>query len=503
MAHIETDHVEHSESFTVRINGTESRKAFAFVCHPPHIHVSQIDQAGQTVSGDEAVDWFDALSKPEKLSVFREISDHYIQFSHAAVKTAAIGMVRNPNPQAPNNQKHFLFLGINTERRGSDYFKDCAEQNMVNAATISMAQRLGEDAYSLNTIPMQLEAIAISGYRPADANNPAITATCPCGKCTDMLAKVMKATGEVYVLPHLPPRVEPTINQSAITISGVNKTEIWDTTISGLNRNRCVTLNETDAALQRDGQEHTVSNASRLSVKQHVEIDDVTQRWLDKASEKAKENLLSGRVSVPELDAAYDKDGEADNSLINRFMQRKIESTLVNRLVGQRFQGDLPKAKEFLESPKFSHIRCVVLRMDDGTMHYGMESDTPADNAAPNAEVSALTRALEGTGTHGVREIWAMELNPPKTNVGIMQTSPKEGLERLLKRRSRELPIDKITFHFMPINDGNLSKEAVDELCNRHSYTAETLYPGLFTGGSNKAAKIVASRIQKSDLPAL
>ena len=503
MAYIETDHVEHSESLALRIRGTQSGKSFAFMCRPPHIYVSQIDATGKAVPDEDAVDWFDALSKREKLSVFRQISDHYIQFSHAAVKTAAIGVVHNPNQHAPNNQKNFLFLGINTERRGNDYFKDCAEQNMVNAATISMAQRLGENASSLNTVPMQLEAIAISGYRPADANNPAITATCPCGKCTDMLAKVMKDTGEVYVLPHLPPQLEPTINHTATTISGVQRTEIWDTTISGLNRNRCVTLNETDAALQREGQEYTVSNASRLSDQQHVEIDAVTQAWLQKATKKAHENIIYGRVSVPELDAAYDEKRHIDNSLINRFMQRKIESTLVNRLVGQRIQGDLTKAKEFLESPKFSHIRCVVLRMDDGTMHYGIESDTPADNAAPNAEVSALTRALEGTGTHGVREIWAMELNPQKTKAGMMQTSPKEGLERLLKRRSRTIHIDQITFHFMPLNDGKRDRTAADELCNRHSYTAKTLYPGLFTGGSNKAAKIAASRNQKSDSPAL
>ncbi len=500
MATVKVTHQGNHEGFAVRITGTQSGQSFTFFCRPPRVIVSSSAQTNG-VASEERADWFESLTKEERFQVFRLIADHYNQYSHASLKTAAIGVVRNPNESAPNNQKHFLFLGINTERRGSDYFKDCAEQNMVNAATIAMAQRLGKDGAPNNRVPIELEAIAISGYRPADATGPAITATCPCGKCTDMLGKVMNPTGEVYVLPRVPPLVKPQINSTAKIFSAVGKTEIWDTTLDSINLNRHVKLNSEDASLQKKGKDYTVQSASQQSAKERANTDEIATAWLERSSEIAKKNALSGRVSVAELDAAYDKHGHIDPSLINRFMQQKIESTLANRLVSDRIQGNLSAAKEFVDHPKFKHIRCVVLRMDDNTMHYGIESDTPIDNAAPNAEVSALTHALEGTGTHGVREMWAMELNPKQINQGVMQTSAKEGLERLLKRRSRELPIDKIQFHYVPMNDGKLDRAAAESLIKRHTYTTDTIYPGLFTGNSNKAAKIAAKPKDGGDLP--
>ena len=479
--------------FSVTISGTKNKNNFKFTIQPPRIIVEQ-----QPKSSDP-VDWNKDLTKEEKLQVFRIIGDYYSQFSYAGMKIAAIGTVRNPDPAAPPDQQHLLFIGVNTERRANEYFKDCAEQNMVNAATIIVSQLSGKKASNQDHAPILLESSAISGSQkgnPAE-NKPDIIATCPCGKCQDMLALSMVPEGEIDVIPRIPHMAKLNLRTNASYFDQVNlHKEIWCTTIKNLNNNRVVDLKNEDAALQKNAFSKIVHDASLQNTKLDEPMDGATQEWIKKAAEKAKENTLTGRISTAELDVAADGSGNLAPEVVNQFMQRKIRNVLANRLMGKGIVGDEKAALDFVKNKQFEYIRCVVIRTDDNSFHYGIDSNIQGDKSHPNADVNALTRSLEGIGTHGIREVWAMRFKPSDIVDGKMTTSSKEGLERIIKRCSQQIPLEKIPFHYMPFNDGTLAPNEAAALMKRYTYGANEIYPGMHTGATNIVARVSGKSVE-------
>jgi hypothetical protein len=142
-------------------------------------------------------DWRNALSEVEKLRVFALILDEYRKHSigdEHGYRGAVLGV----------SDKGQIFLGANTAtgQITSAYFKECAEQNMVSAASDLLAyqqvKRQGWDRFNPPKAP-----IFESLYMMGGVSQSRVPVSCPCGKCTDMLAKNMLEDGKVYALPIL------------------------------------------------------------------------------------------------------------------------------------------------------------------------------------------------------------------------------------------------------------------------------------------------------------
>ncbi len=511
----------------VSILHTVSGAEYEFTLKRKHLEVRQkkwLPDPEQPHAKGRKADWFEVLTEAEKVQLFAVIMDTYRDRSLGdnGFRGAAIGVV----PEKREGQSR-LFIGTNTTRWASPYFKDCAEQNMVNAATDTLAFERARNNEALT--PARLKAV----YVMQGVNDYAVPMACPCGKCTDMLAQVMESeSAPVTTIPLLTEALRTKIKQQdgAAAVVAVNeaarslneiegpidsqKCTAWKKPIGYLNGDRQITLNDDRAALQRkdlpilirqansrDGlpevrgarnqktlhtayQQAMVNSPKAVSpFKQLATILD-DAKWAGKKiaallgvvqqpAEKAVENIVLQRHSEAGLDCAVSVDGTVDLGKLNQFLVMRIRDTLADRMAA------VPAVKRKTDeqrcawvSENIQSIRCVAIQLDDGTFHYAVQTAGKLDNAMPNAEVVALENAVAALGRNGVRHVWAMEFNPHAIEAGKMLTSPKEGVERLVKRASTQ----GIDFHFIPFNAGGKAHEAIESIMENR--TSAEIYPG-------------------------
>lgn len=522
-----------SREMRVGITETESGMSYEFILRRKHIEVIQLEpQNGKKHKIKPAPkDWFTTLTEQEKVQAFAPILQEYRNRSLGdnGFKGASIGVAADQL-----NGQSRIFIGTNTTRWASPYFKHCAEQNMVNAATDTLTYEKALDPARKDEKPRPPKLKSVYVMQATD--DGAVKACCPCGKCTDMLSKVMERDGQVITMPLISPEMQSKLleeikpielNKSASSLNELHdigsKThyEVWQTSIENLNRHREIELKGPIRNIQ-----HNAVNAMLKKVLNSEELpenravaeykllaDELTKspnkptadsaagfvasfiNYADQAkklfsqtirklmgttvkpAEKAAQNVMRKRKSEAVLDCAVDSHG-IDISVINHFMAEKIMDTFLDRAAKQipaekSKNGEL--RKWFHEN--IASIRCVAIQLDDGTFRYAVQADTKFDNAMPHAEVVALENAVESLGRNGVHHVWAMEMSPKDIDAGIMRTSPKEGIERLLKRASKY----GIHFHYLPFNDGTLPQEKIKQaMVNFDNYVE--IYPSGFRG---------------------
>ncbi|MBN8543110.1 MAG: hypothetical protein J0M34_02485 [Alphaproteobacteria bacterium] len=470
--------------------------------------------------------WYDEayMSEETRVKLFATILAEYRKRSIGDsnnFKGAAIGIVEDP----PGEFR--IFIGTNTVNQ-DDYFKDCAEQNMYNAATDHMAHRATRQSISADEFPtaklkppklVALYMMVGKNKDPQKPNSKELLSACPCGKCTDMLAKAMPEDAPIYVLPI-------SINQQTVNLNDairidhstkyfdkVVQGQIWKTTAGNLNAHRNIPVDADEKNAQIEGLNAALNySAAHVNDREGdalngavakeglfqsftplaVIVGSTLNRMGDfvqatdskkmqtlerfaKVAYKAAENVLLGRKSIPELDIAQTQHG-IDLTAINQFMVEKINEVAASRL---RSSGISPDDKAAFEA-EIKSIRCCVVQLKNGTFHYAIEAKTSQDNATPNAEVGAVMAAMEKLTEARIQDVWVMEMNPRDIRAGAeTKTSPKEGVERLVKRGISN-GSGNMMFHYLPFNDGSLKDSELQKMTD--NFTVDQIYPGGFRG---------------------
>lgn len=458
--------------------------------------------------------WYDAISDEDKVRLFSTIAGEYRLRSlgdNSGYKGAAIGVTEDNK----------IFIGINTMNQ-EDYFKDCAEQNMLNVATDQVIHQAARNGKDRPTEAPRVRALFMMGGREPDKNNPmdkGLLISCPCGKCTDMLAKVAPKDHdmEVFALPiSYGANSNIVIRNGESSMQEVLPGEAWKTTIGHLNADRDIALKFLDKgediiSIQQKGLAESLKfAASHIGYKESDVYDqmrvkntelqtplaiilgaatqnmgnfvDATEHKLKELSQlgkvalQAAENAIMGRKSIPELDLAVQGGGSIHLEPINKFMVEHINEAVAARL---RSSGLSPADKGWKEAfeAQISVMRCCVVQLNNGSFHYAIEAQTTQDNAAPNAEVSAITGAMEKLTEARVKTAWVMEMRPKDIESGHMHTSPKEGVERLVKRGTR---MGEISFNYIPFNNGTLNERALQKYTQ--PYKMNAIFPAAFKG---------------------
>ncbi len=506
-----------STEMHVTAKGLASGAEYEFIVRRHHIEVVQnktrtIDENGQPIKvKSKGSDWFDTMTDEEKTKLFAVIADQYRTRSLGdnGFRGAAIGVV----PKKEKGQSR-LFIGTNTTRWALPYFKDCAEQNMVNAATDRLAFEENKTSKDNNQPPKSPNFKAI--YVMQGISPDKVPIACPCGKCIDMLANVVEgANTPIITIPLLPKALKEKLDGSHsfdVAIDSKSKTlkefqakpkssdiTAWQTTMGNLNAEREIVVagdertplqNARDkmirAAFQRNKKttpQREEANLNLLGGKANQspferflatiqqdfnQASDALRKLLGEKRpviEKATENILRERESEAALDCARGADGTLDLHIINKFLSQKIIDTLADRC--KDFSYNVKENRQTWVNNHITSIRCVAIEMDDGSFRYATQAQTAFDNAMPNAEAVALENAVSILGQHGVRHVYAMELNPADIKAGIIRTSPKEGIERLAKRASAQ----GLDFTYFPPNDGTAPPQ------NPITRSLEQLYP--------------------------
>ncbi len=473
--HVITVHKDSKVDLSVQINDTQCGRSFSFALKRDQLIVSLGAHKLKHLAGNQ--DWYSSLTEQEKVDLMQVVAAHYRapSLDPDGMKTSAIGVVPNPDPNCAPKDRHLIYVGINNHLNAADNYKGCAEQGMVKSASNSVVQyvhhRLGQ---TFENKPF-IQEIYVMGGRDANPNRAGdvgVPAICPCGVCTDLLAKTMVKGGHVYIMPHTTGRALLTVNEGTHEFSDIQRGEIWKTTIDNLNRHRHVHFDRDieEYALQRDGFEAMVS---RL-------VNYVPPTPSPEAQQKHAENYAQNRVSIAELDVATRADGTPEPAAVNDYLLKQISMTLHDRLQGKKITPSEDAVRRFLNN-KVNYVRCALIQLDDGSYHIGYDSSTGSDKAFVNPEFTALGAAVPKLGTQGVKRVWTMEFNPKAIEAGIMTTSSKDGLERTYKRHSK-IEGQDITLCSLPFNAGGLSKEKVEAIAQAHTFDFGEVYASLFAG---------------------
>ena len=457
----------------VRYQRDEKSPVFHFHVRSNRIMVS---------SEPKNANWNTDLTDSEKTNVFQLILAEYRLRSEGdnQWKGAAIGITGGDRPQ--------LYIGMNTKRQ-DPFHKDCAESNVIN--NVEILDALAD----FNNKPLaatgRLDKMYIMGGREAKGQAKGSLINCPCGKCSDILRDHMAKGSEIYVLP-IPNKPGDQLEKLDIVSSSdaqyeqfgdvenlviSGKPVAWKTSVDHLNKNKYISLDSKTIAAQRDAMKGLAGHISILpqeraekalgfSLKEFQSREGKAETFLEQVLQpvgdipreiakalKAAENILFARNSIAEIDVDAGSDEAKTLASVNRYMVGQIESTLANRVEAKGLSAAKVGTGEAADAKgnKIACARCVVIRLSDGTFHSGVEIDSDFDKATPNAEMNALTHAIPNLVRANVEQVWVMEFDPKDIEHKVMETSSKEGLERILKRTTSPEAL-KVTF--IPFNGG-------------------------------------------------
>lgn len=456
-----------SADLHVDISNTQKGRDFDFVLKGHHLRVSP-GRHRDGKGGD--VDWYAVLTGQEKVALFNQILAAYRVpgVGRDNIKASALVVVENPDPEARPEQRHLIFVGINTDRIAADMYKDCAEQSAVNVANNSIAQH----AYYKRGVmpePVKILETHIMGGRSADPNNPEsrpIRAICPCGKCTDMLAKEMQPGGKVFVYPQNNGNMPVRINSKATQFSQVKGMDVWETTIDHLNAQRIIELKEADASAQRSAWNSAVDY---LMDPQPFPVSDAVLAQ-ELANKKAR------RESVAELDIA-----QGDPLAIDTYLNHRLLEMLNDRAEAAQIDRSGRATVEQWLRKEINYARVVALKISDGTYRVGSDVSASMDKAYSSAAMNALGNTISVLGTRRVEQLIAREFNPGCIARGQMPTSPKEELERTVKRAD-PARIHQFVCSYAPFSAAAQPEAVIREWTQQFSLPLPMIYTGHFTG---------------------
>ncbi|MFN9003625.1 MAG: cytidine deaminase [Alphaproteobacteria bacterium] len=445
---------------------------FTFVLKDNHINVDPPIKKGN----EKAPDWRRDLTDQEKIAVFSKILARHRGYVHAEgdFKLAAIGVSENGD----------IYVAQNHEWTSHNYETQCAEMNLIG---IGFSRQAYKHDRELNRIQPRDSAIR-SNFTPRFEQiylmggiDGHIPITCPCGSCTDALAKFMNPEAKISILP-LGLEVKETqnivINSRAEVTSELAKGEVWQTSIGHLNRHREIALPKDQAILQKNGMSHLVERITPKLVAR-LGSDISASQKIAPLGEMEKRALFTMPLAM------------------NRHMIAAIEETLLDQLAGialeLRKQGNLPEiTPQVVQKMIIDHIRCircVMIQTDNGQVFNVVTPESSITRAEPPAEVLARGQMGSINGTQGIIRVQAMEFSPRDIAAGILRTSAKQAVQRVVKMKSKRA--GDLTFSFLPFNDGNLTLEQAKKFI--HLFSESDLLPGEFKGFTRQNGKHVGA----------
>lgn len=430
-------------------------------------------------------DWRKQLTAQEKLDLFDQILGDYRQrvIGDGGFDIAALGVTTDGE---------IYITGNAGERQHSmPFHRGCAETGNIKIgserhAYVQKAQheRKGLPPETFEPSFLEYETMYVMGGQMPD-----IRIVAPCGDCTETLAKHMAPQARVVMLPVPEARSKPgaqlTINESARFARDLGPDEAWSAEISYLRRLHSVKLDKADASMQREALNALAKEFSQLlraGVGEYPPCD-IPLPQPEKITQFGSQ-ISNAMVSPPQAAPADD---------LNRYQMHAIRAIAFDRVTEllEREHNKNPSRKpdhsyqhiRNLLANEIASIRHVALQLDNGRMYEGASMVSSVDNAVVPAEMAALQSAARETGRRGVYRVMASEFNPQEIKQGTMPTSPKPGVERIIKRRSR---ITGTTdFSFTPFNQGNLDADRLERMSRNHA--GEELFPGYFTGKKGQA----------------
>lgn len=478
-----------SHELVVHLTNTDCGRDFTFALKGSHLEVVPDSRVRVRNSGysEASEDWYEALTEPEILEVMQMVASYYRRSSLDVdgMKTAALGVTEDTTRPVGHSRRHLIYVGVNTNCKSSNVNKDCAEQNMLSAASASLSRYQHDHPNGEKDSPQgpKFKAVYVMGGRdanpsPENPNDKGVSMICPCGLCTDTLAQHMLPNGLVYAIPHTKfskdasqqPKFE--MDTRSKHFFDIKPDTIWRTSIEVLNQHRVKSLSEPLAQSQRDSLDAIVD--ALADYKPPVKTPEVIG--------KAGENEARDRISIARLDVATHQ-GKADLKEFSHFMFDQIVKALHSRAIEEKVGQDKEAIRAWLTNPKkIQSVRTCVVQLDDGTYHMGIDPITRKDRAFSTPEMAAVDNASHSLGHNGIQRMWGMEFNPVTIEKGLMVTATKDGLERVLKRPSKTGA--EFTDTEMPLNFGQLGPHRYAEIRKQHCYTKPEIFPGGFLGSS-------------------
>ena len=456
---------------TLQVTQTQSGHNYSFRLHGNHVEVLK---QGQTPAGDE---WYNDLTADEKLEAFNRILAEYRKRAMGAsgVKVASLGVTEEGR----------IYISENSEQLSDDFHRQCAEQSMV---TISSQRELyrqisdrdpNDHDEDFEVRYPRFKSVYLMGGR--DNKSPNII--CPCGNCTDLLAKVMDPEAPVYVLPINDGTAKLEINDQAHSTDELNPNQVWKTTIGYLNHDREIGLDTSSQEMQRKAFDKVAYHISEVLNKERKskQIENMTDHLLEHLKREIATNPTPDRI--------------------NKLQVAHIEMRLLDQvryLVSKENVTDVtPETVKELIQKNIKHVRSVAVELDNGRVFTGLAVNANDKSALPAAEVAAVQAAEMYLGSSGVRRAQVLEFNPGMIEKGAMSTSPKLAIERLVKHRS--VVTGTVKLDYVPFNDGNIKKKELSEKTKNYD-DAKQLYPGFFVGKNDVLikAKLAEQVIQQS-----
>ncbi|MFO1242338.1 MAG: hypothetical protein U1E36_03955 [Rickettsiales bacterium] len=422
--------------------------------------------------------WEALLDDQEKLTVFNTILGEYRKFSEKDcgmfAASAAIAEITDGN----GRKRDKIFVSCNTNE-ATAYNKNCAEANLV-----SIMQQLSKNQGKIRTIYLMTgKAEREKTMSLQEMEDPIL----PCGRCSDILQANCLPDAILINLPANNGTARLVLDTESKALSDVQKGRAWQIPIHDalLAYSHMTLTGEAKGHMVKGWRELVKGSGYQAPTysgkgenlhnlwKRYAESPDSMsqkERWVARISMKAATNASTGRHSIPALDV--------DSSLtsINNHMVSEINKAYLAR-----------NPEPGKEEPKPTKIRCAIIRLADGTFHQAIEAESKNDYATPPAEVMAL--AGNTLANQPITDIWVMELNPENIKTGTMDTSRKEALERLFKRRNKEdgisdatgMPIkDTINITFIPYNRGNLKPDVIKNISISRPF--REFFPSAFSG---------------------
>lgn len=457
--------------FIVNIAGNHQRRGFEFRVNGNEIKVTP--GARDRHLEKDSDDWQVALSDHEKANVMNRILALYRTRSRdkGEFKIASVGVTESGN----------AYIAVNGSLTSNEFSRQCAEQTMVTIGSEREAFKQ-ERAGNHSGADTRYKEVYIMG------GGPDVHVMGPCGNCTDLLASVMPDEGKVFILHASDGKKPIGLIGNVTSVDAVPRGACWLTDAAFLNRSRHIDLPEEHRHHQIDAEvklKHEVRDWLDRDVEEepNIAIRGLTPRGqpIGPQSEGARPPAL--------MDVPLDK--------LNEYMREQIQLTVANRVHALAKRHKLGSLQD-LSADEVNHLiedevgwaRCVVIQRDDGKLFAAVTVKTPVDKAAPSAEVNALGQAMRKLGTQGIRHVWCQEFNPRLADEGKMRTSPKEGIERLLKRRS--MKTGTVDFFYIPYNEGGLDARAVGEIMIHRD--ARTLFPSAHVGSPRTHTHELASK---------
>jgi cytidine deaminase len=467
-----TGHNAGKAEYKIQLSKTACGRNFMFTLHGNHIEVEprEID----TKDGKSRLAWHEALNEEETLKIFNKILAQYRKRSLGAggFKLACLGITEQGK----------LYISENTEQLSSDFYRQCAEQNMVTISTqrdvydqISRRLREGGDPDSIKPQNPKYRSVYLMGGKL-----PEFITAAPCGNCTDLLAKVMMPDANIWILPVNDGSKQLQIRDDIEFTDQLKKDEAWKTNIDHLNRERSIQLpSDTAARLQ---EQMTLALAETPKFLRYYGEEDPNHAMGKRNGNDFDPDTHAGRILLEKMS----NDDMIDLGKLKAYMRDQIMTTLANRLEAlARKQGlgsiaDLSEEQigSIATKDSSSAIRCVVVQRDDGRLYASVNAKSAVDKSSVDPEIAALTNAGSKLGTQGIRQCWVMEFDLRNADHDQIKTSPKTAVERLIKRPS--VVTGRVDFGYFPFDlEVRTHEQAAEDLIRRSD---RQLSPGYHTG---------------------